>query len=85
MLALDELVSRLETRWHSRPPVTRTRMKRAFRKSSRVNAASLLFTHALVELVVDDNIEQRTMNRQPSTVVINETQLPEFVHEEADP
>ncbi len=45
----------------------------------------VVFTHALARLVVDNNIEKRTVNRQPSTVVINETQLPEFVHEEADP
>ena len=39
----------------------------------------------LVMQVVDNNIEKRTMNRQPSTVVVNETQLSEFVHEEAHP
>jgi len=41
--------------------------------------------HALVKLTVDNHIEKRTVNRQPSTVVLNETQLPEFVPEETGP
>ena len=33
---------------------------------------------------MENNIEERTMDCQ-TTVVVNETQLPESVHEEADP
>ena len=44
----------------------------------------VVFTHALVRLVVNNNIEKGTVDYQPS-VVMNETQLLEFVHEEVDP
>jgi len=44
----------------------------------------VVITRALVMLVVENNIEKRTVDYQP-TVVMNETQLSEFVHEEIDP
>jgi len=41
-------------------------------------------TAVQTELVVEDDIQQRAVHLQPA-VVVNETQLPESVHEEADP
>jgi hypothetical protein len=35
-------------------------------------------------LVVQDDIEQRAVDLQP-TIVVNKSQFPEAVHEEADP
>ena len=67
------------------PAVQAGRFQRDETGEMHSHAHLIAVTDTLVKLVVDNNIEKRTVNRQPSTVVINETQLPEFVHEEADP
>jgi len=66
-------------------PSKRDRAMLAVLPGCGLRRAELVFMHALVKLNVDNNIEKRTVNRQPSTVVLNETQLPEFVPEETGP